>query len=467
MHGKPTFVSLLQDRNAAFEETKQFALQSLASVAYQINTLARDLLDMLDLQTDKISSLTGQVDNIDVVVNIHEEKLARREIGALTTNKSLQKQPKIIAPATQEPVQRYKRTPIDFSVLDGIGHGVRVEACSISKSSRLDFSRNYAQYERTANIGTNTVGTLRLHQSQVPRASMVDGGSVLSEERPDSPGFPLPLPQLSSNYGCIGMTRAKELPPPAMQMLNSTHEDELLPPPPHSQANFFDAQADWIPRNYIEKAVALYDYDADKPDELSLRENCIVYVLRKNDDGWFEGVLDGVVAVAVIVPTRLNARTIYKLVEYDKNCPKNEEWADCKNFCIPDCTNPRPPGCQCKKGFIISSAGCVRDCSQENCPRPNEIRSKCIPRPECQRTCFPPSSEQPDSIQLIRPFNLTHICENEPCIPFECECQKGYIRLHNTRGKDRCIPFATCKKLKDQYGFSLPSGFDVTVLNNN
>ncbi|WKY02312.1 hypothetical protein Q1695_015951 [Nippostrongylus brasiliensis] len=84
------------------------------------------------------------------------------------------------------------------------------------------------------------------------------------------------------------------LPPPAMQMLNSTHEDEPLPPPPLSQSNFFDANADWIPRNYIEKAVALYDYDADKPDELSLRENCIVYVLRKNDDGWYEGVLDGV-----------------------------------------------------------------------------------------------------------------------------------------------------------------------------
>ncbi|CAJ0602719.1 unnamed protein product [Cylicocyclus nassatus] len=155
------------DRNAAFEETKQFALQSLASVAYQINTLARDLLDMLDLQTDKISSLTGQVDNIDVVVNIHKEKLARREIGALTTNKSLQKQPKIIAPATQEPVQRYKRTPIDFSVLDGIGHGVRVEVpyqsraglisrAASSVSGSQQYGGHYAQYERTANIGTNT-----------------------------------------------------------------------------------------------------------------------------------------------------------------------------------------------------------------------------------------------------------------------------------------------------------------------
>ena len=33
-------------------------------------------------------------------------------------------------------------------------------------------------------------------------------------------------------------------------------------------------------------AIALYDYEAEKPDELSLRENCLVYVLRKNDDGY-------------------------------------------------------------------------------------------------------------------------------------------------------------------------------------
>ncbi|VDK59338.1 unnamed protein product [Gongylonema pulchrum] len=55
----------------------------------------------------------------------------------------------------------------------------------------------------------------------------------------------------------------------------------------------FDRSYDWIPKVYIEKAVALYDYEAEKPDELTLRENCIVYVLRKNDDGWYEGVLNG------------------------------------------------------------------------------------------------------------------------------------------------------------------------------
>jgi len=40
--------------------------------------------------------------------------------------------------------------------------------------------------------------------------------------------------------------------------------------------------------------VAIYDYNADNPDELSLKEDQVIYVVKKNDDGWFEGVVDGV-----------------------------------------------------------------------------------------------------------------------------------------------------------------------------
>ncbi|VDL85286.1 unnamed protein product [Nippostrongylus brasiliensis] len=169
------------------------------------------------------------------------------------------------------------QSPMEYGQVGGRG-GVDLSGMSDGGSSDLGRMSMPDRY-----------GTLRLHQAS---RGMGDGGAALSEERAESPGFPLPPPQLSSHYGYVGITR--NLPPPAMQMLNSTHEDEPLPPPPLSQSNFFDANADWIPRNYIEKAVALYDYDADKPDELSLRENCIVYVLRKNDDGWYEGVLDGV-----------------------------------------------------------------------------------------------------------------------------------------------------------------------------
>lgn len=32
--------------------------------------------------------------------------------------------------------------------------------------------------------------------------------------------------------------------------------------------------------------VAIYDYYADKDDELSFQESSVIYVLKKNDDGW-------------------------------------------------------------------------------------------------------------------------------------------------------------------------------------
>lgn len=40
--------------------------------------------------------------------------------------------------------------------------------------------------------------------------------------------------------------------------------------------------------------MVIYDYSASNHDELDLREDQIVYVVKKNDDGWYEGVLDGV-----------------------------------------------------------------------------------------------------------------------------------------------------------------------------
>lgn len=39
--------------------------------------------------------------------------------------------------------------------------------------------------------------------------------------------------------------------------------------------------------------VAIYDYMQDKEDELSFHEGAIIYVIKKNDDGWYEGVMSG------------------------------------------------------------------------------------------------------------------------------------------------------------------------------
>ncbi|XP_072350709.1 abl interactor 1-like isoform X3 [Scyliorhinus torazame] len=84
--------------------------------------------------------------------------------------------------------------------------------------------------------------------------------------------------------------------------------DESPPPPPPPPVDYEDEEAavvqyndpyadsdpQWAPKIYLEKVVAIYDYSKDKEDELSFMEGSIIYVIKKNDDGWYEGVINGV-----------------------------------------------------------------------------------------------------------------------------------------------------------------------------
>ncbi|KAK2105209.1 Abl interactor 1 [Saguinus oedipus] len=84
--------------------------------------------------------------------------------------------------------------------------------------------------------------------------------------------------------------------------------DDSPPPPPPPPVDYEDEEAAvvqyndpyadgdpaWAPKNYIEKVVAIYDYTKDKDDELSFMEGAIIYVIKKNDDGWYEGVCNRV-----------------------------------------------------------------------------------------------------------------------------------------------------------------------------
>ncbi|KAJ8953737.1 hypothetical protein NQ318_015393 [Aromia moschata] len=77
-----------ENKRLALEETKNYTTQSLASVAYQINTLAYNFLQLLELQTAQLAEMESQMNHISQTVMIHKEKVARREIGVLTANKS-------------------------------------------------------------------------------------------------------------------------------------------------------------------------------------------------------------------------------------------------------------------------------------------------------------------------------------------------------------------------------------------
>ncbi|XP_031707780.1 abl interactor 2b isoform X1 [Anarrhichthys ocellatus] len=113
------------DKERALEETKNYTTQSLASVAYLINTLANNVLQMLDIQASQLRRMESSINHISQTVDIHKEKVARREIGILTTNKNTSRTHKIIAPANPERPVRYIRKPIDYSMLDDMGHGVK------------------------------------------------------------------------------------------------------------------------------------------------------------------------------------------------------------------------------------------------------------------------------------------------------------------------------------------------------
>lgn len=51
----------------ALNETKHFATQSLASVAYQINTLASSILHLLDAQTNQLCHMESSINLIGQV----------------------------------------------------------------------------------------------------------------------------------------------------------------------------------------------------------------------------------------------------------------------------------------------------------------------------------------------------------------------------------------------------------------
>uniref|UniRef100_A0A8L0DVV3 t-SNARE coiled-coil homology domain-containing protein n=1 Tax=Oncorhynchus mykiss TaxID=8022 RepID=A0A8L0DVV3_ONCMY len=114
-----------QDKRKALEETKAYTTQSLASVAYQINALANNVLQLLDIQASQLRRMESSINHISQTVDIHKEKVARREIGILTTNKNTSRTHKIIAPGNIERPVRYIRKPIDYTLLDDVGHGVK------------------------------------------------------------------------------------------------------------------------------------------------------------------------------------------------------------------------------------------------------------------------------------------------------------------------------------------------------
>ncbi|XP_075464690.1 abl interactor 2 isoform X12 [Ascaphus truei] len=373
------------DKQRALEETKAYTTQSLASVAYLINTLANNVLQMLDIQASQLRRMESSINHISQTVDIHKEKVARREIGILTTNKNTSRTHKIIAPANLERPVRYIRKPIDYTILDDTGHGVKwllrfkvstqnmkmgglprttpptqkppsppmTGKGTIGSSGSSGGSHPSSRSSSRENSGSGSVGVpiavptpsppsvfpghpaqfysmnrpvsrhnpptiggslpYRRPPSMTTQPSLqnqINGGPFYSQN-PVSPAPPPSILQVTPQLPLMGFVarvqeNISETPPPPPPTEEPVFDESPPPPPPPEDyeeeeaavVEYSDPYAEedppWAPRTYLEKVVAIYDYMKDKEDELSFQEGAIIYVIKKNDDGWYEGVMNGV-----------------------------------------------------------------------------------------------------------------------------------------------------------------------------
>ncbi|XP_017916123.1 abl interactor 2 isoform X7 [Ovis aries] len=423
------------DKQRALEETKAYTTQSLASVAYLINTLANNVLQMLDIQASQLRRMESSINHISQTVDIHKEKVARREIGILTTNKNTSRTHKIIAPANLERPVRYIRKPIDYTILDDIGHGVKwllrfkvstqnmkmgglprttpptqkppsppmsgkgtlgrhspyrtlepvrppvvpndyvpsptrnmapsqqspVRTASVNQRNRTYSSSGSSggshpssRSSSRENSGSGSVGVpiavptpsppsvfpghpVQFYSMNRPAArhtpptiggslpyrrppsitsqtslqNQMNGGPFYSQNpvslAPPPPSILQVTPQLPlMGFVARVQENISDAPPPPPPVEEPVFDESPPPPPPPEDyeeeeaavVEYSDPYAEedppWAPRSYLEKVVAIYDYTKDKEDELSFQEGAIIYVIKKNDDGWYEGVMNGV-----------------------------------------------------------------------------------------------------------------------------------------------------------------------------
>nr|XP_031534015.1 abl interactor 2 isoform X15 [Vicugna pacos] len=339
------------DKQRALEETKAYTTQSLASVAYLINTLANNVLQMLDIQASQLRRMESSINHISQTVDIHKEKVARREIGILTTNKNTSRTHKIIAPANLERPVRYIRKPIDYTILDDIGHGVKVSTQNmkmgglprttpptqkppsppmsgkgtLGSSGSSGGSHPSSRSSSRENSGSGSVGVpiavptpsppsvfpghpVQFYSMNRPatRHTPPTIGGSLPYRRPPSIASQTSLQNQMNGGPFYSQNPVSDAPPPPPPVEEPVFDESPPPPPPPEDyeeeeaavVEYSDPYAEedppWAPRSYLEKVVAIYDYTKDKEDELSFQEGAIIYVIKKNDDGWYEGVMNGV-----------------------------------------------------------------------------------------------------------------------------------------------------------------------------
>ncbi|KAM6307574.1 abl interactor 2 isoform 43-T43 [Aegotheles albertisi] len=328
------------DKQRALEETKAYTTQSLASVAYLINTLANNVLQMLDIQASQLRRMESSINHISQVStqNMKMGGLPRTTpptqkppsppmsgkgtIGRHSPYRTLEPVRPPVVPNDYVPSPTRNMAPSQQSPVRTASVNQRNRTYSSGSSGGSHPSSRSSSRE---NSGSGSVGVPIAVPTPSP-PSVYPGHPVqfysmnrpASRHTPPTIGGSLPYrrpPSITSqtslqnqmNGGPFYNQNPVSDTPPPPPPVDETVFDESPPPPPPPEdyeeeeaavVEYSDPYAEedppWAPRTYLEKVVAIYDYTKDKDDELSFQEGAIIYVIKKNDDGWYEGVMNGV-----------------------------------------------------------------------------------------------------------------------------------------------------------------------------
>ncbi|XP_076213159.1 ABI gene family member 3 [Aptenodytes patagonicus] len=312
------------DKRKALEETMALSTQSLASVTYQISSLATAFLRLLDLQAAELRKVEADVGCVAQRVDMHKEKVSRREIGSLTVSKRFPSYQKIMSPPSLPCLEPYYRKPLNFSVLDNIGHGIKDHSTQLSRTGTLARKGIKSAAQAAGTLGRSTRIPEPIQPPVVPEGKLSTASSasslisVSSSGAPAAPSEGIPAPPLLPSLPGPPPPPAAAIPPPPplpgdlpppppgdlavppLDLMPPAPDDFEPPPPPPALPDFEDlapppppAAEDppWVPESYLEKVVALYAYKRQKDNELSFQSGALLFVTRRYSDGWCEGVM--------------------------------------------------------------------------------------------------------------------------------------------------------------------------------
>ncbi|XP_036713359.1 abl interactor 2 isoform X25 [Balaenoptera musculus] len=358
------------DKQRALEETKAYTTQSLASVAYLINTLANNVLQMLDIQASQLRRMESSINHISQVStqNMKMGGLPRTTpptqkppsppmsgkgtLGRHSPYRTLEPvRPPVVpndyvpspartmAPSQQSPVRtasvNQRNRTYSSSGSSGGSHpssrsssrensgsgSVGVPIAVPTPSPPSVFPGHPVQFysmnrPATRHTPPTIGGSLPYRRppsitSQTSLQNQMNGGPFYSQNpvslAPPPPSILQVTPQLPlMGFVARVQENISDAPPPPPPVEEPVFDESPPPPPPPEDyeeeeaavVEYSDPYAEedppWAPRSYLEKVVAIYDYTKDKEDELSFQEGAIIYVIKKNDDGWYEGVMNGV-----------------------------------------------------------------------------------------------------------------------------------------------------------------------------